>query len=121
MPILIEKASRVHAAGNKPKLIDEFIGRVNSKTAGVSVAVMESPCGWVEPGQKPEFDEFTVVLRGTVHVKHEGGEFDVNEGQAVIARAGEWIQYSTPNDDGAQYVSVCIPAFSPDTVHRDGD
>jgi ethanolamine utilization protein EutQ len=121
MPILIEKASRVHAAGNKPKLIDEYIGRVNSRTNGVSVALMESPCGWVEPGQCPEFDEFTVVLRGMVHVKHAGGEFDVNEGQAVIARAGEWIQYSTPGDDGAQYVSVCIPAFSPDTVHRDGD
>lgn len=119
MPILIDKASRVHAVGNKPKLIDEYIGRVNSNTNGVSVAVMESPCGWTEPGQRPEFDEFTVVLRGSLHVKHDGGEFDVNEGQALIAPAGEWIQYSTPGDDGAQYVSVCIPAFSPDTVHRD--
>lgn len=121
MPILIEKASRVHAAGNKQKLIDEYIGRVNSRTSGVSVALMDSPSGWMEPGQCPEFDEYTVVLRGCLHVKHAGGEFDVNEGQAVIARAGEWIQYSTPGDDGAQYVSVCIPAFSLDTVHRDGD
>lgn len=121
MPILIERASRIHAVGTKNKLIDEYIGRVNSNNNGVSVALMDSPSGWSEPGQRPEFDEFTVVLRGTVHVKHEGGEFDVNEGQAVVARAGEWIQYSTPTDDGAQYLSVCVPAFSVDTVHRDSD
>jgi mannose-6-phosphate isomerase-like protein (cupin superfamily) len=119
MPTLIEKATRIEAAGNKPKLIDEYVGRVNSGDAAVSVAHMRSPGGWVEPGQRPAFDEYTVVLRGLLRVEHEGGALDVAAGQAVITRAGEWVRYSTPGDDGAEYVAVCLPAFSPDTVHRD--
>lgn len=119
MPRLIEKATRIEAAGNKPKLIDEYVGRVNSGDAAVSVAHMRSPGGWVEPGQRPAFDEYTVVLRGTLRVEHEGGVTDVAAGQAIITRAGEWIRYSTPGDDGAEYIAVCLPAFSPDTVHRD--
>jgi ethanolamine utilization protein EutQ (cupin superfamily) len=119
MPTLIASPARVAAAGSKPKLIDEYVGRVNSKTAAVSVAHMRSPQGWVEPGQAPEFDEYTVVLRGTLHVRHAGGELDVAAGQAVIAHRGEWVQYSTPGPEGAEYVAVCVPAFSPDTVHRD--
>jgi len=118
MPTLISQPTRIQAAGNKPKLIDEYIGRVNSKTSGVSVAHMRSPQGWVEPGQTPEFDEFTIVLHGTVRVSHQGGEFDVKAGQAVIAYAGEWVRYSTP--EGAEYIAVCLPAFSMETVHRDG-
>jgi len=121
MATLVEKPTRVTAAGNKPKLIDEYFGRVNSQTNGVSVAHMRSPGGWVEPGQRPEFDEYTVVLRGTLHVKHESGELDVRAGQAVIAHKGEWVQYSTPGEDGAEYIAVCLPAFSMDTVHRDVD
>jgi ethanolamine utilization protein EutQ (cupin superfamily) len=120
MPTIINKPTRVTAAGNKPKLIDEYIGHVNSKTEGVSVALMDSPSGWLEPAQRPEFDEYTIVLRGTLHVRHENGEFDVNAGQAVIAYKGEWIQYSTPGVDGAEYIAVCLPAFSPATVHREG-
>lgn len=119
MPTFIEAPTRVQAAGNKPKLIDEYVGRVNSRTAGVSIAHMRSPAGWIEPGQTPEFDEYTVVLKGLLRVTHRGGSFDVRAGQAVIARQGEWVRYATPTDEGAEYIAVCIPAFSPDTVHRD--
>jgi mannose-6-phosphate isomerase-like protein (cupin superfamily) len=119
MPTLINQPTRITAAGNKPKLIDEYIGRVNSQTPSVSVAHMRSPQGWQEPGQQPEFDEFTIVLKGTLRVKHQGGEMDVTAGQAIIAHAGEWIQYSTPGEEGAEYIAVCLPAFSPDTVHRE--
>ncbi len=119
MPTLIAQPTRIQSAGNKPKLIDEYIGRVNSQTSGASVAHMRSPGGWKEPGQTPEFDEFTLVLRGLLRVKHEGGELDVRAGQAVIAHKGEWVQYSTPEPDGAEYIAVCLPAFSMDTVHRD--
>ena len=118
MPKLIESPSRVEAAGTKPKLIDEYVGHVNSGEARVSVAHMRSPAGWVEPGQRPDFDEYTVVLEGTLHVEHEGGELDVRAGQAVLVPGGEWVRYSTP--EGASYIAVCLPAFSPDTVHRDG-
>jgi mannose-6-phosphate isomerase-like protein (cupin superfamily) len=118
MPQLIEGATRIEAAGNKPKLIDEYIGRVNSQEARLSVAHMRSPGGWVEPGQKPDFDEFTVVLQGVLRVEHEGGSLDVTAGQAVVTRKGEWVRYSTPGE-GAEYIAVCLPAFSPDTVHRD--
>jgi len=119
MPTLIEKPSVIAAAGNKPKIIEEFIGRVNSRTDAVSVARMQSPSGWVEPGQTPEFDEFTVVLRGSLRVTARGGALDVHAGQAVIAHAGEWVQYSSPGPEGAEYVAVCLPAFSMETVHRD--
>jgi mannose-6-phosphate isomerase-like protein (cupin superfamily) len=118
-PTLIAQPTRVAAAGSKPKLIDEYIGRVNSQHAAVSVAHMRSPQGWIEPGQTPEFDEFTVVLWGMLRVKSNAGEVDVHAGQAVIAPAGEWVQYSTPEVDGAEYIAVCLPAFSPETVHRD--
>ena len=117
MPTLIEKPTRVEAAGTEPKIIEEFVGRVNSATAAVSVAHMRSPAGWLEPGQTPEFDEYTVVLKGALRVTHKGGSLDVRAGQAVIAHRGEWIQYSTP--EGAEYIAVCLPAFSPATVHRD--
>jgi mannose-6-phosphate isomerase-like protein (cupin superfamily) len=119
MPIHIPKPTVIQAAGNKPKLIEEFIGHVNSKTKETSIARMKSPSGWVEPGQTPEFDEYTVVLKGTLHVKSKDKEFDVNEGQALIAQKGEWIQYSTPGSKGAEYIAICIPAFAPNTVHRD--
>ena len=119
MPTLISSPTRITAAGNKPKLIDEYIGRVNSKTEGASVAHMRSPSGWAEPGQTPEFDEFTVVLKGMLRVNHKSGTIDVHAGQAVITHKGEWVQYSTPGDDGAEYIAVCLPAFSPGTVHRD--
>ena len=119
MPTLIAQPTLIESAGNKPKRIEEFVGRVNSRTEQVSVARMRSPGGWVEPGQTPEFDEVTLVLRGLVRVTHRGGVLDVRAGQAVIAHAGEWVQYSTPELDGAEYVAVCLPAFSPDTVHRD--
>jgi mannose-6-phosphate isomerase-like protein (cupin superfamily) len=119
MPTLIASATRIQSAGNKPKLIDEFIGRVNSNESRLSIARMKSPGGWVEPGQRPDFDEFTVVLAGMLRVKHEGGTIDVNAGQANVTRAGEWVQYSTPGADGAEYIAVCLPAFSPQTVHRD--
>ncbi len=119
MPTLVAQPTRITAAGNKPKLIDEYIGRVNSKTAGVSVAHMRSPQGWVEPGQTPEFEEFTIVLKGLLRVQHKNGVLDVAAGQAVITRRGEWIQYSTPAEGGAEYIAVCLPAFSMDTVHRD--
>ena len=119
MPTLIAKPTRIEAAGNKPKLIDEHIGRVNTKTGEVSIAHMRSPGGWVEPGQTPEFDEFTIVLKGMLRVASRDGNMDVHAGQAVIARRGEWVQYSTPEADGAEYIAVCLPAFSPQTVHRD--
>ena len=121
MPTLIAAPTRIEAAGNKPKIIEEFVGRVNSNESRLSVARMRSPGGWVEPGQTPEFDEFTVVLRGTLRVTHRGGSLDVHAGQGVVTHAGEWVQYSTPGDEGAEYVAVCLPAFSPGTVHRDED
>jgi ethanolamine utilization protein EutQ (cupin superfamily) len=117
MPILIETATRIAAAGNKPKLIDELVGRVNSNEKRLSLAVMQSPEGWQEPGQRPEFDEWTLVLEGRVEVEHEAGVLSVAPGQVVMTRAGEWVRYRTP--EGARYVAVCLPAFSPDTVHRD--
>jgi quercetin dioxygenase-like cupin family protein len=117
MPELIAQPSRVEAAGTKPKLIDEHVGRVNTGEERLSIARMRSPAGWVEPGQRPEFDEYTLVLDGVVHVEHEGGTLEVAAGQTVLTRAGEWVRYSTP--DGAEYVAVCLPAFAPDTVHRD--
>jgi quercetin dioxygenase-like cupin family protein len=116
---LIEKPTIVHSAGNKPKRIEEFVGLVNSGTAAVSVARMTSPSGWVEPGQTPEFDEFTLVLRGTLRVETRDGTLEVRAGQAVVAPGGEWVRYSTPEEGGAEYVAVCVPAFSPGTVHRD--
>ncbi|MGI8906352.1 MAG: cupin domain-containing protein [Candidatus Sumerlaeaceae bacterium] len=120
-PKLISNPTRITAAGNKPKLIDEYIGAINSGTTALSVAHMRSPGGWVEPGQRPEFDEFTIVLRGALLVEHEGGEpLQVSAGQAVHTQAGEWVRYSTPGEDGCEYIAVCLPAFSPDTVHRDG-
>jgi mannose-6-phosphate isomerase-like protein (cupin superfamily) len=119
MPTLIAHPTRIEAVGNKPKLIDEYVGRVNSGTDGVSVAHMRSPGGWVEPGQRPEFDEFTVVVKGLLRVEHEGGMMDVQAGQAIVTHAGEWVRYSTPEAGGAEYFAVCLPAFSPATVHRD--
>jgi ethanolamine utilization protein EutQ len=119
MPTLIARATRIPAAGNKPKLIDEYIGRVNSKTSAASAAHMRSPEGWVEPGQTPEFDEFTIVLKGMLRVEHKHGSLDVHAGQAVIVHAGEWVRYSTPEEGGAEYIAVCVPAFSMETVHRD--
>jgi len=117
MPQLIEKPTRIEAAGHIPKLIDEYVGRVNTGTTDTSIAVMTSPEGWTEPGQRPTFDEYTLVLEGTVHVEHEAGTITVEAGQAVLTRAGEWVRYGTPG--GAKYVAICLPAFSPDTVHRD--
>ncbi len=119
MPRLIEKPAVIQAAGNKPKIIEEFFGRVNSKTLAVSIARMQSPGGWVEPGQTPEFDEYTVVLKGMLRVKSRGGTLDVKQGQGVLISKGEWVQYSSPEPGGAEYIAVCLPAFSPDTVHRD--
>jgi mannose-6-phosphate isomerase-like protein (cupin superfamily) len=119
VPRLVEGPTRIAAAGNKPKLIDEHIGRVNTGTDALSIAQMRSPSGWVEPGQRPAFDEYTVVLRGALQVEHEGGTLTVQAGQSVITRAGEWVRYSTPGPEGAEYIAVCLPAFSPDTVHRD--
>ncbi len=119
MPDLIKNPSTVEAAGTKPKLIDEYVGRVNNGEQRLSIAHMRSPQGWVEPGQRPEFDEYTVVLEGCLRVEHEEGALDVRAGQAVLARGGEWVRYSTPEPDGASYVAVCLPAFSPENVHRD--
>jgi mannose-6-phosphate isomerase-like protein (cupin superfamily) len=118
-PTLIAQPTRIAAAGNKPKLIDEYIGRVNSQDTAASVAHMRSPQGWTEPGQTPDFDEFTIVLKGMLRVKYRDGELDVGASQAVVAHAGQWVQYSTPNPDGAEYIAVCVPAFSMETVHRD--
>lgn len=119
MATKITKPTKIQAAGNKPKTIEEYIGRVNSKTDALSIARMKSPEGWVEPGQTPQFDEYTVVLKGLLHIKLKDQEFDINEGQAIIINKGEWVQYSSPNKDGAEYIAVCLPAFSPGLVHRD--
>ena len=119
MPTLIASPTRIEAAGNKPKVIQEFIGRVNSRHEGLSIAHMRSPSGWVEPGQRPEFEEYTLVLHGTLRVEFEGGVLDVNAGQAVVAHPGEWVRYSSPSAEGAEYIAVCMPAFAPATVHRD--
>ncbi len=119
MPTLITSPTEIQAAGNKVKIIQEFIGRVNSKTEKISIAQMKSPSGWKEPGQTPLFDEYTVVLKGTLHVKTNEKTFDVHAGQAIIIQAGEWVQYSSPAKSGAEYIAVCLPAFSPETVHRD--
>lgn len=122
MPTHIAKPAVVQAAGNIPKIIREYVGRVNSGTNEVSVAHMSSPAGWEEPGQRPDFDEFTLVLRGLLRIATETGEtIDVAAGEAVITRKGEWVRYSTPGADGADYIAVCLPAFSPDAVHRDNE
>ncbi|MGE3800430.1 MAG: cupin domain-containing protein [Candidatus Kapaibacterium sp.] len=119
MPQLIQNPSIIEAAGNKPKIIEEYAGRVNSGHQNVSVARMKSPEGWVEPGQRPEFEEITIVLRGMLRVESEEGTIDVREGQAIVTKPGEWVRYSTPESGGAEYIAVCLPAFSPKTVHRD--
>ncbi len=119
MPLLVDHPTQITAAGSKPKIILEYVGRVNSQTEAISVAHMRSPSGWEEPGQTPEFDEYTLVLRGMLRVRHAAGSMDVAAGQAVVARRGEWVQYSTPWPEGAEYVAICLPAFSADTVHRD--
>jgi len=119
MPTLIERPSIIQAAGTKPKRIEEFVGRVNSRHSNVSVARMVSPEGWLEPGQQPEFEEITVVLKGTLRVESKGGTLDVRAGQAVVAHPGEWVRYSSPEPGGAEYVAICVPAFSMETVHRD--
>ncbi len=119
MPTLIQKPTCIPAAGTKPKSIEEYVGRVNSGTAEISVARMRSPEGWQEPGQRPEFDEYTLVLKGTLRVEHGAGIVDVAAGQAIVALRGEWIRYSSPHAGGAEYVAICLPAFSPSTVHRD--
>lgn len=119
MPTFIKQPSIITAAGNKPKIIEEYIGRVNSQTDGVSVARMKSPSGWVEPGQTPEFEEYTVVLKGMLRVTSKNGTIDVHLGEAVITHKREWVQYSTPGPEGAEYIAVCLPAFSMETVHRD--
>jgi len=121
MPTFLSQPSRVQAAGNPPKLIDEYIGRVNSKNEGLSIAHMRSPAGWQEPGQTPEFDEFSIVLGGMLRVEHRDGSIDVRAGQAVIAHKCEWVRYSTPEPEGAEYIAVCLPAFSMETVHRDAE
>ena len=119
MPIFIPKATRIEAQGNKPKIIEEMVGLVNSKTAQLSIAHMKSPPGWKEPGQRPDFTEYTYVLKGVLHVEFDGGSMDVASGQAIISQPGEWVQYSTPDPQGAEYIAVCLPAFSPQIVHRD--
>jgi mannose-6-phosphate isomerase-like protein (cupin superfamily) len=119
MPRLIERPTIIEAAGNKPKTIEEYAGHVNSGHANVSIARMVSPEGWLEPGQRPEFEEITVVIRGLLRVEFKGGVLDVRCGQAVVASPGEWVRYSSPEPGGAEYIAVCIPAFTPDTVHRD--
>lgn len=121
MPKHIEQPTIIQAAGNLPKRIEEYAGRVNSGHQQVSVARMQSPPGWVEPGQRPEFEEITVVLRGMLRVEHDSGTLEIRAGQAVVTQPGEWVRYSSPEPEGAEYIAVCIPAFSPDTVHRDAD
>ncbi len=119
MPTLIESPTAITAAGNKPKRIEEYIGRVNSGTKDVSIAHMRSPAGWQEPGQAPEFDEYTLVLAGVLQVEHSDGSIDVQAGQAIVTHRGEWVRFSTPGPGGAEYIAVCLPAFSPEIVHRD--
>ena len=119
MPIHIKRPTIIKAAGNKPKTIEEFVGRVNSRTNPVSIARMKSPSGWEEPGQTPEFDEYTLVLKGLLRVLTKNGSHEVNAGEAIITSKGEWVQYSTPSTEGAEYISVCLPAFSPESVHRE--
>jgi len=119
MPLLIPAPTVIAAAGNKPKKIEEYAGRVNSGHTAVSIARMQSPAGWLEPGQCPDFEEITVVLSGCLRVEHEGGAFDVRQGQAIVTKPGEWVRYSSPEPGGAEYVAVCVPAFSMETVHRD--
>jgi mannose-6-phosphate isomerase-like protein (cupin superfamily) len=119
MSRFIEAPSIIKAAGNKPKIIEEYVGRVNTQNDDISIARMKSPKGWVEPGQTPEFEEYTLVLRGTLYVKTKEGDISLKEGQAVLIKGGEWVQYSSPEAGGAEYISVCLPAFSPVTVHRD--
>lgn len=118
MPTLIERPTRIQAAGNLPKIIDEYVGRMNTSESGISVAHMRSPAGWTEPAQTPEFEEYTIVLRGRLLVRHRAGTLEVRAGQAVVTHPGEWVQYSTPDED-AEYIAICMPAFSADTVHRD--
>jgi mannose-6-phosphate isomerase-like protein (cupin superfamily) len=119
MPTLITSPTRVQAAGNPPKIIEEFIGRVNSRTTEVSIAHMQSPAGWEEPGQMPEFDEYTLVLKGSLRVEFREGVIDVHADQAIVARKGEWVRYSSPAAGGAEYIAVCVPAFSIESVHRE--
>ena len=121
MPKLIDRPTRVTAAGQPPKLIDEYVGRVNTGEQSLSVAHMRSPTGWSEPGQRPDFDKNTIVLRGMLRVEHSDGALEVRAGQGIIARAGEWVRYSTPETDGAEYIAICLPAFSMDSVHRHSD
>jgi mannose-6-phosphate isomerase-like protein (cupin superfamily) len=118
LPTFIQNPTRIQAAGNLPKLIDEYVGRVNTREQRLSIAHMRSPAGWTEPAQTPEFEEFTIVIKGCLRVSHQQGILDVAAGQAVIAHPGEWIQYSTPEQD-TEYIAICLPAFSPDTVHRE--
>jgi mannose-6-phosphate isomerase-like protein (cupin superfamily) len=119
MPLFIEVPSIIKAAGNKPKIIEEYVGMVNTQTNDISIARMNSPEGWLEPGQTPEFEEFTLIIRGNLKITTKEGDKNLREGQAVLIRAGEWVQYSSPDPGGAEYISVCLPAFSPDSVHRD--
>lgn len=121
MPTLIPKPTQIEAAGHPPKIIREYVGRVNSQSEAVSIAHMTSPAGWSEPGQTPQFDEYTVVLKGLLRVEHSGGTMDVKAGQAIITPAGEWVKYSSPEAGGAEYIAVCLPAFTPQTVHRDSE
>lgn len=121
MPELIEHPTRVAAAGTPPKLIDEYVGRVNTSEQRLSVAHMRSPSGWSEPGQRPDFDEYTIVLNGLLRVEHEAGILDVSAGQAVRVKGGEWVRYSTPEPGGAEYIAICLPAFTLDSAHRDAD
>jgi mannose-6-phosphate isomerase-like protein (cupin superfamily) len=121
MPTHIKSPTAIRSVGNKPKLIEEFFGRVNTQSENVSIAHMHSPAGWVEPGQRPEFDEYTLVIKGTLRVESESGLLDVHAGQAVLTHAGEWVRYSSPEAEGAEYVAICLPAFSPESVHRDPD
>ena len=121
MPTRISRPSIIEAAGTKPKRIEEYIGRVNSNTSEVSIARMVSPAGWQEPGQCPTFDEYTVVLKGLLRVESKEGVLEIRAGEAVIVHAGQWVRYSTPEADGAEYIAVCLPAFSPEIVHRDDE
>jgi len=121
MAVIIDKPRIIQAHGNKPKQIEEYFGRVSSNTSQLSIARMKSPTGWLEPGQRPEFDEYTLVLHGTLMVKTEEKEYEIKGGQAILIQGGKWVQYSSPYEGGAEYVAVCLPAFSPDTVHRDGN